>query len=343
MRQTKTHSLPLAALPADLVLLLEEADAGLRRLEPENPYRLYEFLHATVRRFAPVDAFYVCLYSEADHALFFAYNAEGDVYDAPLTLPLGDGPTSQAIKQRCPIVWNSEAEARTVRRIRFGQVDRPTLSAMHVPIRAHAGKSDRKSGGPVLGVVSAQAYPPGAYPPQFVHALQWLADRAGMALTRERDEAAWRYRLKAADAQAPDRQRPVLAMAGEFVAMLQDLGRQAEDARLLLPPGADPALARALTLLCRECCAAQTKANQLPLRHGFSLPVQPSLDQLTPSERAILPYLADGLSNKAIALALCVGEDTVKFHCKNIFQKLEVTSRTAAAGLWLNSNPDQRR
>jgi DNA-binding CsgD family transcriptional regulator len=343
MRQSKANLPSLAALPADLVSLLTEADADIRRLEPENPYRLYELLHATARRFAPVDAFYVCLYSEADKALFFAYNAEGDVYDAPLTLPLGDGPTSRAIKQRCPIVWNSEAEARTVSRIRFGQVDRPTHSAMHVPIRAHAGKFDGKSGGPILGVVSAHAYPPGAYSAQSVQALQWLADRAGVALTRERDEAAWRYRLKAADAQAADRQRPLLAMAGEFVAVLQTLSRQSEDARLLLPPDADPALTRALTLLCRECCAAQTKANQLPLRHGLSLPALSSLDQLTPSERAILPHLADGLSNKAIASLLHIGEDTVKFHCKHIFQKLDVSSRTAAARLWLHANPDQRR
>ncbi|MGI4789346.1 MAG: LuxR C-terminal-related transcriptional regulator [Janthinobacterium lividum] len=340
MRQPNTYPLPLTTLPADLVALLTEADHAIRRLEPENPYRLYEFLHTTVRRFAPVDAFYVCLYSEADQALFFAYNAEGDVYDAPLTLPLGDGPTSRAIKQRRPIVWNNEAKSSMVNRIRFGQVDRITRSAMHVPIHAHSGNPG--TDGTILGVISAQAYPADAYPPQSVHALQWLADRAGMALTRERDEAAWRYRLKAADVQASDRQRPMLAMADEFVTMLQDLARQAEDARRLLPPDADAVLSHTLTQLCRECCAAQTKANQLPLRHGLSPnPTQPSaINQLTPSERIVLQHIAAGKPNKIIAHELHCGEDTVKFHCKNIFQKLEVSSRTAAARLWLKSNPD---
>jgi len=60
---------------------------------------------------------------------------------------------------------------------------------------------------------------------------------------------------------------------------------------------------------------------------------------LTSAERTILRRIAQGDSNKAIAAAECVSGDTVKFHCKNIFQKLEVTSRTAAAHVWLTS-PD---
>ena len=335
MRQPKNHLPPLHALPAEWVALLTDADEGIRRLEPENPYRLYEFLHTTVRRFAPVDAFYVCLYSEPNQALFFAYNAEGDVYDVPVTLPLGEGPTSQAIRQRRSVVWNTEREARSCGGTMFGQMDQFTLSAMHVPIRAEVGEQETDT--PILGVISAQTYQEGAYSPQSVQALQWLADRAGMALSRERDDAAWRYRLKSADAEAADRQRPLLAMAEDFVAMLQGLSRDAEEVRLLLPPSAGADLIEAVVRLCWACNAAQTNANQLPLRHGPAQPSPSALERLTPSERIVLQHLASGHSNKAIASALRVRENTIKSQCKSIFSKLDVTSRTAAARLWLNA------
>ena len=323
---------PFDALPAEWVALLTEADQNIRRLEPENPYRLYEFLHQTVCRFVPVDAFYVCLYSEANQALFFAYNAEGDVYDAPVTLPLGEGPTSRAVKQRRPVVWNTKREALSCGGVMFGQMERYTRSAMHVPIRAEGQGREA----PVLGVVSAQTYQSDAYSTQAVHALQWLADRAGMALSRERDDVSWRYRLKAADAEAADRQRPLLAMAEEFGAMLQELSRQAEQARGLLPASADPALTEALTLFCRSCNAAQTNANQLPLRHGSAPLPSTLLSRLTPSERTVLQHLAAGYPNKAIALALKVRENTIKSQCKSIFSKLNVSTRTAAARVWLD-------
>ena len=48
---------------------------------------------------------------------------------------------------------------------------------------------------------------------------------------------------------------------------------------------------------------------------------------LTPKERAVLELLARNLSNKEIALALSVGEETVKWHLKNLFGKLEAGSR----------------
>jgi LuxR family maltose regulon positive regulatory protein len=51
---------------------------------------------------------------------------------------------------------------------------------------------------------------------------------------------------------------------------------------------------------------------------------------LSERERAVLKLLAQGLTNKAIARALQVSDNTVKFHLKNIFTKLGVSSRAAA-------------
>ncbi|HTY99414.1 MAG TPA: response regulator, partial [Rhodocyclaceae bacterium] len=56
-----------------------------------------------------------------------------------------------------------------------------------------------------------------------------------------------------------------------------------------------------------------------------------ALKQLTAREREILDYLAQGLSNKAIARALDISYDTVKLHVRHILSKLNLTSRVEAA------------
>jgi DNA-binding NarL/FixJ family response regulator len=53
---------------------------------------------------------------------------------------------------------------------------------------------------------------------------------------------------------------------------------------------------------------------------------------LTDREITILSALARGLSNKAISRELWVAEPTVKFHLRNLYRKLGVANRVAAAG-----------
>lgn len=55
-----------------------------------------------------------------------------------------------------------------------------------------------------------------------------------------------------------------------------------------------------------------------------------SPDQLTPREVDLLALVADGRSNREIAGDLSISENTVKFHMKNIIQKLRVSNRTEA-------------
>jgi DNA-binding NarL/FixJ family response regulator len=52
---------------------------------------------------------------------------------------------------------------------------------------------------------------------------------------------------------------------------------------------------------------------------------------LSEREREVWSRLAAGLSNAAIARELGVSPSTVKFHTQNLFQKLGVSNRTAAA------------
>ena len=54
---------------------------------------------------------------------------------------------------------------------------------------------------------------------------------------------------------------------------------------------------------------------------------------LTPREREILIWVKDGKSTGEIASILAISQDTVKFHMKNVFQKLSATSRSQAIAI----------
>jgi len=59
---------------------------------------------------------------------------------------------------------------------------------------------------------------------------------------------------------------------------------------------------------------------------------------LTPREFEILTCVCEGLSNRSISDDLMIGEGTVKWHTKNIYSKLGVSSRTQAAAKARNLN-----
>jgi pimeloyl-ACP methyl ester carboxylesterase/DNA-binding CsgD family transcriptional regulator len=59
----------------------------------------------------------------------------------------------------------------------------------------------------------------------------------------------------------------------------------------------------------------------------------PALRMLSPREREILGWVAEGLTNPAIAERLALSEHTVKRHVANILLKLDLPSRSAAAAL----------
>lgn len=56
-------------------------------------------------------------------------------------------------------------------------------------------------------------------------------------------------------------------------------------------------------------------------------------EALTEREEQILRSLAEGKSNRAIGVQLGISESTVKTHLKNLFAKLDVTSRAEAIAL----------
>ena len=62
---------------------------------------------------------------------------------------------------------------------------------------------------------------------------------------------------------------------------------------------------------------------------------------MTPREREIATLLADGLSNREIAMKLWVTERTIKFHLSNVYKKLGVTSRADAVAALRRATPPE--
>ncbi len=60
-------------------------------------------------------------------------------------------------------------------------------------------------------------------------------------------------------------------------------------------------------------------------------------DELTEREQEVLQLVADGSTNRKIASALYISENTVSFHMKNIFSKLHLRNRAHAVAYAIQS------
>lgn len=65
--------------------------------------------------------------------------------------------------------------------------------------------------------------------------------------------------------------------------------------------------------------------------------------KLTPREQDVVRLLVDGKTNKAVGLAMNVGEHTVKAHIKGIMAKLQVGTRAGIVSKVLQSSPSHAR
>ena len=66
------------------------------------------------------------------------------------------------------------------------------------------------------------------------------------------------------------------------------------------------------------------------------------LDALTARERELLGVLAKGWTNEQIASRIGISHNTVKYHLKNLYEKLSVKNRAMAVALYMSSIADER-
>ena len=76
-------------------------------------------------------------------------------------------------------------------------------------------------------------------------------------------------------------------------------------------------------------CAKKRAFLECPLLHGIKYLHRflTRVDTLTPTERCIYDYYLEKKTTKEILELLNIKENTLKFHNKNIYSKLEVSSR----------------
>lgn len=116
------------------------------------------------------------------------------------------------------------------------------------------------------------------------------------------------------------------------------LATDADQARVALEAGARGALSRAVSPGRLHAALLGVAEGLLVLDPSFEdalLPDAPAEVRdpdhlLTPREAEVLPLLAEGLSNKDIALALAISEHTARFHVQALLSKMDAATRTEA-------------
>ena len=140
-----------------------------------------------------------------------------------------------------------------------------------------------------------------------------------------------RFRIEALGlrAFALDRcsERDALPLMQEVLGLAASLGLQRvfSDAHPDLGNWASQANPPEAVAVLRPSATPPAGATPAPARAGAA-----NVTALTPKEREVLELLGRNLSNKEVALALQVGEETVKWHVKNLFSKLDAGTRKQA-------------
>lgn len=113
----------------------------------------------------------------------------------------------------------------------------------------------------------------------------------------------------------------VFANEGRTIAkLLQDM----YSAMLLHPQTGDLPVSTEFISAVLACCRIGITGNAPPVA------AEPQHEPLSEREIDVLALLGSGVKNKGMAQHLFVSENTIKFHLKNIFAKLHVTSRSEA-------------
>lgn len=332
---TEESMTDLAALPADTLRLLHDADRALLALRGESHYPLYHLLRRTCQQIAPVDSFYIGFFCPGETAMLFPYSYDRAEYDEPEKAEYGQDSVTAWVLRHRQAYWSGQDGGEMMNRGRsFGDEARASKETVVVPlVRPDAPRAE-----PLLGLMGVLSYDDAGYDATIIAALTWLGGSVAMALHREQEDAVRRAALggvAASPAIAPAAPTDLLA---HLSGVLQGIGQRAEQAQRLLS-GNDPIpspLATALDALCRACEQGQTDVSERLLRTLLT-PHDP-LAALSVAERAVLSPLVAGRTDREIATVLCLSPHTVRSHARSIRRKLGAEDRASLARLarpWL--------
>jgi diguanylate cyclase (GGDEF)-like protein len=161
----------------------DEREQRIRRLSALNelawqlagihePFGIARLAFETAGELVTRDSFYVARYDADKKEFEFVLQAEGADIVAGARHPLGSGPTSQVVLTGETYLVRGVDDPVQRRGMTFGQEQRLSASAVHVPL---------KSRGRLVGVLSSQSYRPGAFDDEDIAVLQSLANLVATA------------------------------------------------------------------------------------------------------------------------------------------------------------------
>ncbi|MEO0436508.1 MAG: LuxR C-terminal-related transcriptional regulator [Pseudomonadota bacterium] len=128
-----------------------------------------------------------------------------------------------------------------------------------------------------------------------------------------------------------------LGEAGGFVRSILDEGprimRLLKDARAELPRLPNQVRADAILCYIDRLIEAHGHTPRVDLPSGDAMLTLDLADGLTEKEIIVLNLIAEGLTNLALSARLCISVNTVKWHLRNIYDKLGVNTRMQAVAV----------
>ncbi|MBS1701407.1 MAG: GAF domain-containing protein [Armatimonadetes bacterium] len=281
-----------------------KAEQMLASLKSREVLSLCQGIHSAADVIRKSDAFYVCLYDAETSMLNFVYNVEGEVFDTPESVSLGNGPTSEAIRTGRPFVFRDGIF--TLKEWRYYATDETTNSGIHLPIFGISNE--------IVGVVSVQWYENRGFDEPEERAFEWLACRIGPLLDEVPSESAIKYRVV----------REVASVNLWWTDHLQVICERLRGERAT----SNDEVIRQLRALMSSATTGQSVAAA-----GAETEVSMALQSLTRRQFEVIDLVSEGLRNPKIAEVLGIGENTVKTHISDAFRSLGFQNRSQVGRL----------
>lgn len=304
-------------LTRQAVEILRNAERHIRKIDPNDHHRLFDFVRATIGKIAQVDAFYIGFFGD-DMTLVVPYTYDQQVYAPPGVITYGRHGLSAWLKQHRKTYTYASDNGRLLNMgQQFGDVTRVSKDAVAVPLIDDSADTPR-----VFGVASIQSYVANVYDNGAVQAFEWLCTCVTSVIRRDHETDRGLRELTG------DKSAGIAPTLPEVVAELSD---KLENIRASVAAirdavrAGDDVLDRLIDL---EQLCVRTQHETFATLMLPSLEVVDLLETLTRREREVAELVANGLDNREIADHLTIAPRTVTTHVTSINRKLGVGNRT---------------